>query len=74
MIWRSRSKKSGRLRTGESPIYVKVGASRPYYGTALVVKSGADVAKARAPGADAVAIGTVAVDPSHWGRGWGFAI
>ncbi len=27
----------------EKPIYVKVGASRPYYDTALAVKSGADV-------------------------------
>src|SRR3954464_10161559 len=28
---------------GEKPIYVKVGASRPYYDTALAAKSGADV-------------------------------
>ena len=27
----------------EKPIYVKVGASRPYYDTALAVKAGADV-------------------------------
>ena len=27
----------------EKPIYVKVGATRPYYDTALAVKSGADV-------------------------------
>src|ERR1700735_2600934 len=27
----------------EKPIYVKIGASRPYYDTALAVKSGADV-------------------------------
>ena len=38
--------KIGELReiTGwEKPIYVKVGASRPYYDTALAVKAGADV-------------------------------
>src|SRR4029453_4337250 len=27
---------------GEKPIYIKVGASRPYYDTALAVKAGAD--------------------------------
>ncbi|HEY7633532.1 MAG TPA: FMN-binding glutamate synthase family protein, partial [Thermoleophilaceae bacterium] len=31
------------LTDWEKPIYVKVGASRPYYDTALAVKSGADV-------------------------------
>lgn len=31
------------LTNWEKPIYVKVGASRPYYDTALAVKSGADV-------------------------------
>jgi len=31
------------LTDWEKPVYVKVGASRPYYDTALAVKSGADV-------------------------------
>src|SRR5271154_2922720 len=31
------------LTNWEKPIYVKVGASRPYYDTALAIKSGADV-------------------------------
>ena len=31
----------------EKPIYVKVGASRPYYDTALAVKAGADCGRAR---------------------------
>ncbi|HUM07962.1 MAG TPA: FMN-binding glutamate synthase family protein, partial [Acidocella sp.] len=31
------------LTNWEKPIYVKVGASRPYYDTALAVKAGADV-------------------------------
>src|SRR6201999_4063653 len=38
--------KVGELREitdGEKPIYVKIGASRPYYDTALAAKAGADV-------------------------------
>jgi len=49
------------LTNWEKPIYIKVGASRPYYDTALAIKAGADVAKAMALGADAVAIGTAAL-------------
>ena len=39
----SRSPNSGRSPTGETPIYVKVGATRTYYDVKLAVKAGADV-------------------------------
>ena len=41
--WRSRFWNCREITDWEKPIYVKVGASRPYYDTALAVKAGADV-------------------------------
>jgi hypothetical protein len=41
--WRSRSWSCARSPAGKSPIYIKVGATRPYFDVALAVKAGADV-------------------------------
>jgi glutamate synthase domain-containing protein 2 len=41
--WKSRSWNCARSPTGEKPIYVKIGATRPYFDVALAVKAGADV-------------------------------
>ena len=43
MIWRSRYGSCAKITAWEKPIYVKCGAARPYYDTALSVKAGADV-------------------------------
>ena len=42
-IWKLKLLSYAKSPIGKTPIYVKVGGTRPYFDTALAVKSGADV-------------------------------
>jgi len=55
------------ITRGEKPIFVKIGGSRPYYDTALAVKSGADVVVL--DGMEYNALGTTAGAYDAWHEG-----